>query len=101
MKYRLKYAVPFIGCSGFVLTSDSQGWVTIASLAGNGGSTSFQPKYYEDLFEEIKPKRVLVVEYEIVNDDISFDASRILVSETGASRYLKSYPKDCRIEERY
>jgi hypothetical protein len=98
MKYRLKYAIPFIGCADSTVETDSQGFIRLE----HDKYYNFQPKYYEDLFEPIKPKRVLVVEYEIVSDEIGFNAGvGALVSEIGASRYLTNYPNNCRIEERY
>lgn len=99
MKYRLKYAVPFIGCAGSTIETDSQGWFRLVPTY----EQPFQPKYYEDLFEEIKPKRVLVVEYEIIpniegSQTMFFEASK--VTEIGGE-WMKKNHKRARIEERY
>lgn len=56
---------------------------------------------FEDIFEQVPVKRVLIVEYKIVGDNIGLDNSGLVVSETEASRYLANYPNNCRIQERY
>jgi hypothetical protein len=93
--YRLKYDIPGYGDAGDILKTADNGYV-----AGYQGSQC-DPELFEDIFEQVPVKRVLIVEYKIVGDNIGLDNSGLVVSETGASRYLNNYPNNCRIEERY
>lgn len=99
MKYRLKTDVPYVGIQGYEITSDKYGWFCVDGAEEyNYKKPSFKPAMFPDLFELIKPKRVLVTEYEIMGDENVLNGS---VSETEACWHLRNYPKDCRIEERY